>query len=325
MNLYICSTYYHVYITLIKKMVNNYESDLMVLDYIPNGKTLASSIRNHKLFDNVFFVNNYYDDYMSNHKYLSKIGVFNKHILKKICAKKLKIDFLKYDKIYLFMDDIWIARYFKLSKIHYNIIEDGIDSYKYILTTNFAYTVKKSIKKKIVSFIRNTGYKYNLKCKYVDSIEVNEKKGLQIEDDGRIIEVSRADLVTKLNPEQKQVILSIFLNDRELLSKKNIVIIFTRPFYNDKIIDSISKQLNIYNKLIDIYKKYNVFLKPHPRDQVDYSNIKNVNVIEKNFPSEVINFINTENVIKYVAIESHCVDVYPPEKVDYYELKDFID
>ena len=327
MDAFVCSTYYHVLITALKAMSLNEKADVFVLDNVEDGETLCTRMKKSKLFHAVFYV-----------KAPSK--VYNKTITdklfwqlrcKNIIESELPYDFHAYKECYLYMDDTWLANYFKVIGFHYNVIEDSIDAFKHILNTRYARLVdyRKSGKVfwlwKLFPYAEGN-YKFFLDSPCVKTIEVNSKEGIILPDDERIIEVPRKELFAELeNNEKLNTVLDIFLNDRNIISGENIAIIFTSPFWDDGLVDSEEEQLKLYIRLISNYSKdYQVLIKAHPRDKANYESISGVTVLPRCFPSELIYYLDSSVVKKYVSIASHCVDIYPAEKTDYFEFQDYV-
>lgn len=329
MDLYICSTYYHVLITLLKASKSNDRNSrgmysVILLDTIYSAIELDNRIRETRLFNTVQIINT--------PTYVKNKSIFDKLFWKKAGVKKLDLDFIdafsKYRNIYLYMDDTWLADYFKCKNIKYHLIEDSIDGYKHILNNRYARLAdpsKNGWLNILYKFFPNAegNYKFLLDCEQVIDIEVNQIKGTIFEnqDQSRLIEVPREKLFKLL--EDKSLlnkVINVFLDDRNIIDGDNIAIIFTSPFFDDKLVDSEESQLKIYEKLLSKYDGYNILIKAHPRDVTDYTKLEGVRVIPKNFPSELIAYLDQSKIMKYISIASHSVDIYPKEKVDFYEL-----
>lgn len=327
MDLYVCSTYYHILITVIKCLKNKGVNDIAITHYIYDGKAICKKLEESNIFRCVYYWEN--NDYQPN-GILEKLFWRKKVFISKV-DQNLELNLNIYSNINIFMDYIWFAKYCKDKKIHYNIIEDAMDVFKYIYKSPYSFMVikKKNLKnliKRVLTIIfpyNYYSYEYYLDCKYIDNIEVNEKKDIYLKQSQKIHEVSRKDMFLELSDDEKKQILKIFSLNTDIVNNKNMAIIFTYAFVTDKVIKDDIEQFKLYQKLCSMYsKEYTVILKPHPRDNVDYSELKNAIVMKKEFPSELINFINNDNIKKYISIFSHCVDVYPKDKVVYYELDD---
>lgn len=330
MNVYICSTYYHILISTIKCMKSKEQNDIVITRYIADSEGIYKRLVESNIFHHVYL----FDDLNYAPQNLKEKLFWRKNVFIEKVEEKLDFDFGKYKNINIFMDYIWVAKYLKDKHIHYNIIEDALDVFKFIYKSPYAFMVIKE--KNFKSFLKAIlkvvfpynfyGYEYYTDSKFIDSIEINDKEEIYLKDTNRLKVEPRVQLFSGLDQDDKKRILKLFCIDNSIISTDNIAVVFTYAFVTDKVIKTEEEQVELYQKLCDKYRKssYVVLLKPHPRDAVNYDNLQGVTVLAKEFPSEIINFINHDNIKKYVSIFSHCVDAYPKEKVDYYELNEVL-
>lgn len=325
MNLYICSTYYHVLVTALKCIDSEDNNVIAVTGYIPSCDGLVERLRKSKIFSDVVFLPRI--DPTNKFEYLHWLIVNNLRV-----KKLVQFDFTSFCNIYIFMDDICYARYFKREHIYYHIIEDGYDAFKKNKMQNspFLYTVKKrddwkSRVRNILFPFNSDNVKYYLDCKYVKSLEVNDKKDLIIDaTDSRVKEVSKKNLFNKMNIENyKNVVLSIFLESLDIVNLKNMCIILTYCFFADKKIETIEAQTMLYKEVCDYYSELGLvpIIKPHPRDNVDYSSLKCF-TLSKTFPAELISYLDQGRVKRYFSIFSSAVNSYEHDKVDFFDTID---
>ena len=325
MDLYVCSTYYHVLITLLKthsSMNRNVNISILLLDTINDTKRLSALMTGTTIFKSI--------EVLDAPDYVYHKNIINKLFWKSIGTKKLDSDlsnnFSTYNNIYLYMDDTWLADYFKCKDIKYHLIEDSIDGYKHILNNRYARLAdpsKNGWLNMLYKFFPNAegNYKFLLDCDQVIDIEVNEIEGTIFKETDRLVEVPRKPLFDQLDDKDfLNTVLEVFLDDRNIINGENIAIVFTSPFFDDKLVDSEDSQLALYKKLISRYSDNNILFKAHPRDVVDYTKLNNVKVIPKNFPSELIAYLDQSKISKFISIASHSVDIYPKDKIDFYEL-----
>ncbi len=298
MDVYFCSTYYHVLITCLKSLMTKQKIDLIVLEYINEPNSLVERIRKSGLFEKVNVLK-------------TPEFVIKKNLIEKLYANKLyksrmndfQFSFNRYNNIYLFMDDTWIARYCKLEHIKYHLIEDSLDAFKYILKNRYRELVSSEYNHlhtlyKIFPYAEGN-HKHFLSSEEVLDIEVNQIEGTIFEmgDHSRLLEVSRNRLFKLLEDEKNlNRLLDIFIDDRNIIEGNNIVLVFTSPFYADKIVKSEDEQLRIYRSLIEKYSGHNVFIKAHPRDAINYSKLGNIKIVPKNFPSELIAYLDQKKL-----------------------------
>lgn len=268
-NIYVCHTIYHLMITLAK--VNVLDNNILMLCCIED-EILISRLEESQLFDKIYSYNN-------NNNVNEQID-----ILKKI------------DNIFIFNDwtAIGIALYHE--KIKYHLLEDGYNFYQ-MKNDNLRDKLlgKVAIWRKIYN--KMIGYPFFWgNNDYCIDIEVNSL--IDLPKDKRRFkfkEVSREKLLSRISENRKKIIQYIFQISETFIESNNTVLILTQPLYQDKLVNSLLEQYNFYNKLCEKYYEmgYHVYLKPHPRDNMSYSTLKNVNLIQQNIPIELIeNFQN---------------------------------
>lgn len=311
--IYICTTYYHVLVTLAKTLLEKSKiknTDIIVCDDIIEAESLCQKLKKYNLFNKIFFVKqSEMPEFVSNNifKNLLYLHPFNYAMI----SKCINVKFDNYSDIYVFHDDTKIGHYLNDAGYYYHLIEDSLNFYQKILNTPFRYAVISNWKYYLKRILN---YKYLPlgNSKYVLDIEVNENKNLQIKRK-KVVELNRHELFNKAFLKHKDVLLGIFL-DREikdLLKKENRALVLTQPLYKDKILQSEEEQLAFYKKMVQDLKQKNfkVYIKPHPRDCINYSSfISDVNVINKEFPIEIFNYIKNISFSIVASMDSSCID-----------------
>lgn len=320
--IYICTTYYHVLITLAKSLLDKEETDIVLCDDIIGAENLCDKLNEYNIFKKVYFVRQSIIPELVSKNFLKNL--FCLHKFNCTMAKKyINIDFNKYSDIYIFHDDTKIGHYLNDAGHYYHLIEDSLNFYQKILRTPFSYAVI-SDWKYYLKRILNYKYLPLGNSKYVIDVEVNENKNLKIKRK-KIVEVNRNDLLNKVFLEYKNIIFDIFLkiDVNNLLHIKNKALILTEPLYEDNILQSEQEQIDFYKVIAeDLKKKFNVYIKPHPRDCIDYSLcISDINIIKKEFPIEVFNYIEDLSFSIIVSKSSSCMDAlnFAEVKISYTE------
>ena len=209
------------------------------------------------------------------------------------------VDFAQYGDIYVFCDSDPIGYYLNYKKIRYHAVEDGLDCIRYLDTArvdnrgHFAFKARMAAAGLI--FIQN-GY-----AKYCIDMEVNDLSALD-HPMGKMREVPRERLVQGLTAEGRQLLIRLFIANREeLLSalsaarqqERPAVLILTEPLCPDL---AVRKQL-----IEDMIEEYGtidgapgvIVLKPHPRDLLDYrKEFPQHIVLDAKFPMEILNFLD---------------------------------
>ena len=319
--IYICTTYYHVLVTLAKTLLEKSKiknTDIIVCDDIIEAESLCQKLKKYNLFNKIFFVKqSEMPEFVSNNifKNLLYLHPFNYAMI----SKYINVKFDNYSDIYVFHDDTKIGHYLNDAGYYYHLIEDSLNFYQKILNTPFRYVVISDWK---YYFKKILNYKYLPlgNSKYVLDVEVNENKNLKIKRK-KVVEINRKILLNKAFAKYKDIILGIFFNldIKDLLKEKNKALILTQPLYKDKILHSEKEQIFFYKAIVKDLKqqKLKVYIKPHPRDSIDYSSlISDINVINQEFPIEIFNFINNLSFSIVASMDSSCMDA-----LDFYERK----
>lgn len=175
----------------------------------------------------------------------------------------------------------------------YNIVEDGLDCLLQPLFYEL-HAYKKGIKgfiKQILGIqIRKYGY-----SQYVKTIEVNNKIGVKVVSEKKLIEENRKNMFSKLKESDKSKILDIFIKEKIIFyNDKKTLLLLTQPLFVDGKLKSELSQIEMYKEMISEYSAYQLVIKPHPRDKIDYKKyFENcLAIIDSTVPAEVLSFID---------------------------------
>lgn len=304
MNLYICSTFYHVYITLLKKY-NSFPVDSVVIcDDIPEGEQLTLSLEKSGLFRDVWYVeqsklpeergNNALDWIFFQHKRRAKA-------IRPLLPFKIQ----DFQEIYIFHDATFLGMYLMDEMRSYHLIEDSLNFYQNLwLPQNMRFLVEKNWKKNLKFWLRS-GYFPMGESSCVIDVEVNKNKDLQVNPKKTIVELPRKDLEQKLTAENKTCLLQLFQSLMSGVITENIGLLLTQPLYQDGLCGTKEEQGHLYDEMVCFLKEKGceIWLKPHPRDDFDYVKM-NVTIIPKNFPIELLQFVSEEPFAYVVSVSS---------------------
>lgn len=302
--IYICHTEYHVLISLIKNINESKgKNDIVLYGTLKNINKVYKKIKQTDLFDNIYLFD--YKDTEEVEKIPATKNVILRRIrLKKWIKEKYNFDFLKNKEVYIFNDNSIIGMFLRLSEINYNIIEDGYDCYKHIERHYNFNGIKYKIKILINDITNSFGT-----SKYVKQIEVNSLQGINVFFKDKFIEVPRKEMFDKLNDEQKKTIINVFLDAPLNLKNQEVSLLITQPLYKDGFLDDEEQQIKMYKYMIERYMQENIIIKPHPRDEIDYTKmIKNCTVLNSDFPIEILNLMNEIYIKKCVTAFSTSID-----------------
>lgn len=310
-NLYICHTYYHVLISIIKQFKSNICSDIMLStdfsnNFLANDNLLIDKLRKSGIFRNIIIFD-YSKEEVINDRYLN---VLNRIYLGNKIKREKTYDLFKYKNIYIFCDHTLIGYMLNKQKIRYNLLEDGMDcfqcKYKEIYIKSFFRKIYRKIRRILKMYDRG-------ESPYIKTIEVNNKNNLLV-NHRNIIECPKKDLFSSLSSKEKEEILKVFLNQADdLLMLSNSILILTQPLFEDKKCSTEEEKIKIYKEVIKEYaSNENVIIKIHPREVTDYAkyfqDYRKVKIIKEKFPVEVLNFMNIK-FKKVITIFSTSINV----------------
>jgi len=322
-NLFICYTYHHILVATTKVLNDNLEADILVCNAFNSiTDNIVDRLKKSMIFHSVYFWD---EDKVPNvpKKKIFHYIYYRYFALERYFVNNLFLDFNKFNEIYIFFDANPLLNYLNIKKVQYHLIEDAVDSfktavitsphfYKQIMCENFVmlkYMYKFGI------FIHIFGNSKN--CK---DIEVNSKSGILMSryNKNKFIERPKEKMFASLTAKNIERIIELFVNGVSIPSDACLVLLLTQPLYKDKYVVSYDIQEKVYGDIINEYmKEFTVIIKPHPRDQLDYSIFdgKNIRILPKSFPCEVLGLLR-QNLFKfYITINSTSVFMFPKEKV----------
>lgn len=300
--IFICHTEYHVLITLIKSINNKEKNDIVLYGTLKDIDRMYKKLKGLEVFDNIYCFS--YKDIEEIEKIPATRNIFlRRKRLKKKIRESYNLDFLNNKEIYIFNDSSIIGMYLRMKEINYHIIEDGLDCYQKIERHyNF-----KGIKYKLRIITNDITCSFG-SSKYVQTIEVNSKKNIDLFFKEKLIEVPRKEMFAKLEKEEREKIINVFL-DAPLNLQGEISLLITQPLYKDGFLDNKEQQVEMYKYMIETYAEGKIIIKPHPRDDIDYTNISNKYVIlENGFPIEILNFMENISIQKCITAFSTSID-----------------
>lgn len=315
--IYVCHTFYHVYVSILKEFAlpkDKRGGATMVLSKMSNDfGDLQGRLQKSGVFENVIeFDEKRYSFFPELLKYKEDRKFFvcnliNRMIFTKKFAKfqeqYVPVNFSEYKDIYVYCDSDPIGYYLNYKKIRYHAVEDGLNSLVHVDAARYDnrgnFRIKAFLAKHNLLFIQN-GY-----SKYCVDMEVNQIEGILFPIK-KHIEVPRKMLQDRLTKDEQDIILSIFIKNKEAIlnvlgdmveGRKNYLIL-TEPLCSLKV------RKQIFTDLAEEYgKKGKVIIKPHPRDEMDYEKeFPNYTIIEKMVPMEVLNFMADKPFDKVISV-----------------------
>lgn len=308
--IYICHTFYHVYITCLKELdlpkEKWGEASLMLSSMSNDFGNLKERAESTGLFAEVIPFDEKETEFFPSLVPLKKDrGNLVKNMIQRIYFTRrfgkllepyIPVDLKQYEDIYVFCDSDPVGYYLSTHKIYYHALEDGLDCIRYYDTARFDnrghFGFKAWMAAHNLIFIQN-GY-----SKYCLDMEVNDSSVLPYPCP-KYIEKSRKELTEGLTAEGKKLLLSVFIENREALEKtlrqgvnhEHKVLVLTEPLCD------LKTRKRIFRDIIEEYgqidgKRAQILLKPHPRDVLDYKALFPEHIVlDGKFPMEILNEI----------------------------------
>ncbi len=316
--IYVCHTFYHVYITVIKELnlpTEKRGGATLVLSTMSNDfGSLKERAQKTGLFEDVVMFDELEDTKLPQVMALHKdTGSRIRNLLQRIRYTKelgraqesaVPVDFSEYHDIYVFCDSDPIGYYLNYKKIYYHALEDGLDTIVYCDDARFGnrghFGLKAFLAKMGIIFIEN-GY-----SKYCIDMEVNDISAIKYRNDA-YIEVPRKQLTENVSPDDLHYLIEIFMENPAQLVEQ----IANTPKDRKKVLilsDPVCDLDTRKNMMRDIIKEYaagsTVFIKPHPRDVLDYDteDFADCIIIRGRFPMEMMNYYEELHMDKVVSI-----------------------
>jgi len=325
--IYFCTTYYHTLITIIKALQSKEKFDVILCKSIPEYQSLKVKLDQTGLFGSIYF----YDTtaFLNKRKQskfrsiIEKLFLVRRKCIATVAEKYLPVDVLKYTNVYVYMDNHPFAYYLIYYKKNFHLIEDALDFFKYYV--DYYHVNEKDYTPGTIRYLKRKLFGYFVwgNSPFVIDIEVNDLDGIKIPKD-KVKVVPRKDLFSKLSEGEKLIIYNTYVRGELTYNEKRgkTAVIFTQPLLKDKFVKDENEQLKVFECIAHDWfdKGYNLILKPHPRDEIDYTSIikkYHIAFIDKNLPSEILNFNPNFHFEVAVAITTTAINFldYADEKI----------
>lgn len=341
--IYVCHTYYHVYVTFLKELnfprEKRGQATLVLSRLSIDFENLKERVESTGLFAEVIEFDEKRDDFFPElAPYRKDTGSLVKNLWNRILFTKkyakleepfIPVNFKEYKEIYVYCDSDPIGYYLNQNRIKYHALEDGLnclknyDAARYDNRGHFGLKAFMSEKLNLI-FVQN-GY-----GKYCLDMEVNDISAIQYPCK-KYVEVPRQGLVDTLTQEDKDIILKAFVRDMPQLVQQiedsnkagDKILILTDPLCTLEI------RKQIFEDIIKMYEpEGTIFLKPHPRDELDYRSLfAEYPQFDATVPMEMLNFfpglvfkkvVGVLTEVKNLQFAKECVRL-GPDFMDKYE------
>ena len=338
--IYICHTFYHVYIACLKEFYINDGSraDLVLSKMSNRFGSMVERAGKCPLFNEVYeFDEKEYTEFPDLVKLKENTGNIVSNMLRRIrfCKKMaehtrplIPTDLKRYKDIYVFCDSDPIGYYLDHEKIPYHAVEDGLDCIAAYDTARYdnrgAFRIKALMARLGLIHIQN-GY-----GRYCIDMEVNDISKLKYPTKN-MVELPRSTLTGRLTSSEKEILLDLFIENiselRKTLSTSPdapTLLVLTEPLCD------LETRERIFKDIIDTYhiidsKEATVILKQHPRDLLDYKKLfPDAVLLDGTFPMEMLNFIDGLTFDRLVSVYTRLDAIsFAKEKILLYD--DFMD
>ncbi len=283
--IYICHTYYHVYVTFLKELAlpeeKKGQADLVLSSMSNDFEKLKERVEGAGLFHRVIEFDEKREDFFPElARYRRESGSFLGNLKNRIRftrryaeleAPYVPVDLREYRDIYVYCDSDPIGYYLNQNRIYYHALEDGLDTLKNIDAARYDNRGHFRLKA-FLSMYLNLIFVQNGYGKYCLDMEVNDVAAIRYPCP-RYIEQPRQALVDRLTEQDKNIILQAFIRDKAVLERQieesgrvgDKILILTEPLCTLEVREKIFR---------DVIARYEpegtIFIKPHPRDKIDY-------------------------------------------------------
>lgn len=316
--IYVCHTYYHVYVTFLKELKrpvdDRGQATLLLSKMSCNFEKLGERVMSTGLFSEVLEFDEKNESFFPE---LAKLrngsGNFVGNLLKRMRFTKLyakfqepyiPVDFRDYRDVYVYCDSDPIGYYLNQNHIYYHALEDGLNCLKNFDAARFDnrghFGLKAFLSRRLNLIFVQNGY-----GKYCLDMEVNDISAIQYPCP-RYIEEPRQALADRLTEDDKRIILQAFIRDKEKLERQidesgavgDKILILTDPLCD------LETRERIFRDIIKMYEhEGTIFLKPHPRDELDYKTLfGEYPQFDATVPMEILNFFSGLRFRKVVAV-----------------------
>ena len=321
--IYVCHTFYHVYITFLKELALPKEEQggaTLVLSLMSNNfGGLKERIEALGFFEEVLEYDEKREEFFPElAKYKVDRGNIILNMLQRISftskfaklqEKFVPTDMKQYKDIYVYCDSDPIGVYLNKKKIRYHAVEDGLDCLKTLdsarVTNKGHFEMKAKFAKLGLIHIEN-GY-----SKYCIDMEVNDRSVLKY-DNPKYKEVPRKPLYDRLTEADRQLLLKAFVEDKEEIEERikqakecgqKTVLILTDPLCDLDTRKRITDDLMETFGHDDQGREALVFIKPHPRDVLDYKKYyPDCPFFPSSVPMEILNFFEGMHIDTVVSV-----------------------
>lgn len=314
--IYVCHTYYQAYVSILKELnlpkQERGKATLMLSTMSTDFESFPDRVRSTKLFRDVVLYGER-RDFPELEKYQKDKGniVFNMFsrirytkMLAKLNEPLVPVDMTQYRDICVYCDADPIGYYLNQKKIPYHAAEDATNTI-YFFDEAWSFNKGCFKLKTIMSSWFNLILVHNGYGKYCIDMEVNDISILERKCP-KYVEVPLRKLELGVREEDRDLVVQAFVRSREVLYRQieesgasgDKILILTEPLCD------METRKRLFRDLCEKYEKEGtVFIKPHPRDLLDYATeFSEYPQFDATIPMEVLNYFPNLHFKKVVGI-----------------------
>lgn len=323
--IYVCHTYYHVYVSFLKELAlpaeERGQADLVLSSLSNDFEKLNERVEGTGLFRDVIEFDEKREDFFPElAKYRKDTGSLIGNLVNRVRltrryaqleAPYIPVDFREYRDIYVFCDSDPIGYYLNQNKIPYHAVEDGLNTLKNCDAARYDnrghFRLKAFLSRYLNLILVQNGY-----GRYCLDMEVNDISVIRYPCP-RYIEKPRRELTARLTDDDKEMLLKAFIRDKEKLERQiressgigDKILILTEPLSTLEVREKICRDM------IAMYEpEGTVFLKPHPRDELDYRKLfPEYPQFDATVPMEMLGFFPGLKFKKAVSVLTEMTEI----------------
>jgi len=292
---FVCGTYFQIYVSMLLTLYRKdpgSKSLLILNDHTPEIEKIIPALRENGFFDHYIFVpfRKIEGQVKKDTGILGKVIKRNKTIIKAVehgSDIKSHFDFIAASELNLFYLWGFPSAYFvlKYPNNYFRIIEDGARNYV-LKTSRFKLFKRKYLLRTYIG----DGFDDAIK-----EIQVQHPEQLDPRIRYKATRLAFQEMQEKLSSEDRSKILRVFMREFAVtVDERKKLLVITQPLENSSI--SEDDKLSLYRQIIDKYANdYQVYLKPHPRELTNYTQLLGRQFIEipRAFPLEMLDLLQT--------------------------------
>lgn len=289
-NIYACATPYHIMISVLRVLTGGEQAILLLYYECAEDSALVSRLQKSGIFMEVKICAATRTETRELFADRKQVYRHRKQVLENI-EQNWHLSILDQGEVYLFYDADIVGYERMLRRKPYHLLEDGRDCYS--LKQN-QYTGKDTVKGFFKRMLGADLYEMG-QSPCIQDLTVNDLSKVSGRRPYPILEMEADELLQKLTGEQKEILLTIFCENRTeleaLQGKECLTLLLTQPLVEMGVTQTIKEQEAYYAKVLKEHGKGTVVIKRHPRDKADYHNIPEAIVLSSyRMPVELFQF-----------------------------------